>query len=88
MFQSPLGTLWLTSIPMGYTNSMQIQHKDLTFLLQDKIPDIAVPFVDDVPVKGPLTHYKTGPDSFETLPENPGICRFVWEYLQNINCIL
>jgi len=67
MFQSPLGTLWLISIPMGYTNSMQIQHRDLTFLLQDKIPDIAVPFVDDVPVKDPLTHYKTGPDSFETL---------------------
>jgi len=31
-FQSPLGTLQLTSIPMGYTNSIQIQHGDLTFL--------------------------------------------------------
>ena len=32
-FQSPLGTLQLTSIPMSYTNSIQIQHGDLTFLL-------------------------------------------------------
>jgi len=73
---------------MGYTNSMQIQHRNLTFLLQDEIPDIAIPFVNDILVKGPLTPYKTGPDSFETLPENLGIYCFVWEHLQNINCIL
>jgi len=73
---------------MGYTNSMQIQHRDLTFLLQDEILDIAVPFVDDVPVKGPPTCYETGLNSFETIPENLGIRRFVWEYLQNINRIL
>ena len=73
---------------MGYTNSMQIQHGDLTFLLQDEIPDTAVPFVGDVPVKGSPTHYKTGLNSFETIPENPGICCFVWEHLQNINRIL
>jgi len=76
-FQSLLGTLQLTSIPMGYTNSMQIQHGDLTFLLQDEIPNTAVPFVDDVRVKGPPTCYKTRLNSFETIPENPGIHRFV-----------
>jgi hypothetical protein len=71
-FQTPLETLHLTSIPMGYTNSMQIQHGDLTFLLQDEIPEIAVPFIDDVPVKGPKTHYEVG-DRFETIHKNPGI---------------
>lgn len=86
-FQSPLGTLRLTSIPMGYTNSMQIQQGDLTFLLQDEIPDVAAPFVDDVPVKGPATRYETA-DGFETIPENPGIRRFVWEHLQNANRII
>jgi hypothetical protein len=86
-FQTPLGTLRLTSIPMGYTNSMQIQHGDLTFLLQDEIPDVAVPFVDDVPVKGPKTRYEIA-DSFETIPENSGIRRFVWEHLQNVNRII
>jgi len=67
---------------------MQIQHRDLTFLLQDEIPDTAVLFVDDVPVKGSPTCYETGLNSFETIPENPGIRHFVWEHLQNINCIL
>lgn len=86
-FQTPLGTFRLTSIPMGYTNSMQIQHGDLTFLLQDEIPDIAIPFVDDVPVKGPKTRYETQ-DGFVTIPENPGIRKFVWEHLQNVNRII
>ncbi|KAJ3571155.1 hypothetical protein NP233_g3930 [Leucocoprinus birnbaumii] len=87
-FQTPLGTLRLTSIPMGYTNSMQIQHGDLTFLLQDEIPDVALPFVDDVPIKGPLTRYETTDGGFETIPENPGIRRFVWEHLQNVNRVI
>ena len=87
-FQSLLGTLHLTSIPMGYTNSMQIQHRDLTFLLQDEIPDVAVPFVNDVPVKEPPTQYKIGPNLFKTLSENPGICCFTWEHFQNVNWIL
>lgn len=75
-FQTPLGTLQLTSIPMGYTNSMQIQHRDLTFLLQDEIPDFAAPFVNDVPVKGPKTCYETN-NSYETIPENSGIHKFM-----------
>jgi len=87
-FQSFLGTLCLTSIPMGYTNSMQIQHEDLIFLLQDEIPNVVIPFVNDVPVKGPPTQYKIGPNLFETLPENPGICCFTWEHFQNVNWIL
>jgi len=60
----------------------------LTFLLQDEIPDTAVPFVDDVPVKGPPTCYETGLNSFETIPENPDIRCFVWKHLQNVNRIL
>ena len=38
-FQTPLGTFRLTSIPMGYTNSFQIMHNDVTFILQDEIPE-------------------------------------------------
>ncbi|KAJ3564557.1 hypothetical protein NP233_g8218 [Leucocoprinus birnbaumii] len=52
-FQSPLGTLRLTSIPMG-----------------------------------PPTRYETSRDSYETIPQNPHIRRFVWEHLQNVNRIL
>ncbi|KAF7763895.1 hypothetical protein Agabi119p4_8432 [Agaricus bisporus var. burnettii] len=66
---------------------MQIQQADLTHILQPEIPHITMPFVDDVPVKGPPTRYETK-DGFETVPQNPQIRRFVWEHLNNINRIL
>ena len=87
-FQTPLGTYRLTSIPMGYTNSMQIFHGDTTFLLQEEIPHITIPFIDDIPVKGPVTRYQSESGDYETIPENSGIRRFVWEHLQNVNRII
>lgn len=64
---------------------MQIQHGDTTFLLQDEIPHVTIPFVDDIPVKGPPTRYETKDGVYETISENSGIRRFVWEHLQNVN---
>ena len=87
-FQTPLGTFRLTSIPMGYTNSMQIQHGDLTYILQDEIPHVTKPFVDDCPCKGPKTRYELPDGTFETIPENSGIRRFIWEHVQNINRVI
>jgi hypothetical protein len=55
--------------------------------MQPEIPDLTMPFVDDIPVKGPVTYYETE-DGYETTPENPNICCFVWEHLNNVNCIL
>ncbi|KAJ2934659.1 hypothetical protein H1R20_g2456, partial [Candolleomyces eurysporus] len=69
---------------MGYTNSQQVQHGDLTFLLQDEIPHVTLPFVDDVPVKGPPTRYELPGGGYETIPENPGIRRFVWEHMNDV----
>ena len=72
-FQTLLGTFRLTSIPMGYTNSMQIQHGNLTFILQDEILHVTKPFVDDCPCKGPKTRYELADGMYEATPENPGI---------------
>ena len=87
-FQTPLGTYRLTSILMGNTNLMQIFYRDTMFLLQEGIPDITIPFVDDIPVKGPLTRYKIGEKTYETIPENKGIQCFIWEHLQNVNRVI
>ena len=87
-FQTPLGTFRLTSIPMGYTNSVQIFHGDITFLLQEEIPHVTVPFLDDIPVKGPVSRYQHEDGSYDTIPENSGIRRFVWEHLQNVNRVV
>lgn len=87
-FQTPLGAKRLTSVPMGYTNAPAIMHGDVTFILKDEIPDVTIPFIDDVPVKGPKTRYELPEGAYETIPENPGIRRFVWEHLTNFNRIL
>jgi hypothetical protein len=43
---------------MGWTNSIPIFHDDVTFILQAEIPHIiTIPYIDDVPVKGPTTMY-------------------------------
>jgi len=56
-FQTPFGTLRLVTLPMGWTNSVPIFHDDITFILQPEIPHITIPYIDDVPVKGPPTRY-------------------------------
>ncbi|KAF9796716.1 hypothetical protein IEO21_10966 [Rhodonia placenta] len=56
---------------MGWTNSVPIFHDDVTYILQPEIPHVTVPYVDDVPVKGPESDYDD-----ERLPSNHGIRRF------------
>jgi len=58
-FQSPLGLLRLTTLPMGATISVHILQGDISFIIQDKMPDIAADFMDDVNVRGPPTRYET-----------------------------
>jgi hypothetical protein len=73
---------------MGWSNSVPIFHEDVTFILQEEIPHITVPYIDDVPVKGPKSQYKDKNDNYETIPENSGIRQFVWEHFQNLNRIV
>jgi len=44
---------------MGATNSVQILQGDISFIIQDEMPDIAAAFMDNVNVKGPPTCYET-----------------------------
>ena len=65
-FQTPLGLLRLTSLPMGATNSVQVLQGDVSFILQDEMPDVAAAFMDDVNIKGPPTRYETTEDGWYT----------------------
>ena len=87
-FQTPFGAMRLVTLPMGWTNSVPIFHEDVTAILQPEIPTVTEPFVDDVPVKGPLTRYELPGGGYETIPENPGIRRFVWEHVQDVNRVI
>lgn len=87
-FQSPLGLLRITSMPMGFTNSPAEFQACMTFVLQDEIPHVANVFIDDLPIKGPSTQYLDQDGNPETLDDNPGIRRFIWEHAQDVHRIL
>ena len=87
-FNTPLGAFCLTVLPMGWTNSPTVLQGDVTHILRPKIPHLTQPFADDVPIKGPCTRYVLPDGSYETIPENSGIRRFVWEHLQDVHRII
>jgi len=45
-------------------------------------------YIDDIPIRGPKTRYELPDGSVETLEQNPGILKFVFEYLETVNRIL
>ncbi|TFY78454.1 hypothetical protein EWM64_g5561 [Hericium alpestre] len=87
-FQTPFGPKRLVTLLMGWTNSVPIFHDDVTKILQPEIPAVTMPYIDDVPIKGPATCYELPGRKFETIPWNPGIRRFVWEHFQGANRVV
>lgn len=87
-FLSPLGLLRLTSLPTGFTNSPAEFQACMVFLLQDEIPHVANIFIDDLPIKGPSTQYLDENGNPETLSDNPGIRRFIWEHANDVHQIM
>ncbi|KXN86462.1 hypothetical protein AN958_10065 [Leucoagaricus sp. SymC.cos] len=73
---------------MGWTNSVPIFHEDVTYILRDEIPEYTLPYIDDVPIRGPASRYEHEDGTCEVIPANPGIRRFVWEHLNTVNRIL
>ena len=76
--QSPIGTIQLTCLPQGWTNAGAIFHEDVTFILEPEIPHVAWPYMDDCSIKGPATCLETDDGGYVTLPNNPGIRKFIW----------
>jgi hypothetical protein len=85
---TPLGLLRLTCLPQGFTNSTAEFQKCMQFILQEEIPQIANIFIDDLPIKGPPTQYLDKNGNPETLKENPGIRRFIWEHACDVHRIM
>jgi hypothetical protein len=87
-FQTPFSALRLVTLSMGWTNSVPIFHDDVTFILQAEIPHVTIPYINDIPIKSPMTMYQKVNNSYETIPENPGIRGFVWEHFENLNRVV
>ncbi len=87
-FQTPLGALRCTVLPQGATNAVAVFHSDVTFILEPEILTVAKPFVDDTAIRGPASRYETSDDGYETIPENAGIRRFIWEHLNDVHHVI
>lgn len=87
-FATPLGLLRITSMPMGFTNSPAEFQTCMVFILQDEIPQVANIFIDDLPIKGPVSQYLDKDGQPETIVENPGIRRFIWEHANDVHRIM
>ena len=87
-FQTEIGPFRLTSLPMGYVNAPAEFQACMMFILQDEVPDVAGVFIDDIPIKGPTTKYLKSDGTEETLPENPGIRRYMWQHINDVHRVL
>ena len=58
--QTPFRALRLVTLPMGWMGSVPIFHNNVTYILQQEIPHLTIPYIDDVPVKGPASRYLLG----------------------------
>lgn len=81
-FQTLFSVYRLTTLLMGWTNSVPVFHEDITHILQPEIPDMTIPYIDDVPIRGPATDYRLPDGDFERIPENSLIRCFVREQSQ------
>jgi hypothetical protein len=87
-FGTPLGPHRFTKLLQGHANAVQVYQGDTAFILQHEIPEYMSPFIDDVPAKSVQTCYQCEDSTYETIPDNPGICCFIWEHCIMINHIL
>jgi RNase H-like domain found in reverse transcriptase len=87
-FQTPLGLVRNRTLPMGYTNAVAEFQNCTVFILQDEIPHNVGVMIDDLGIKGPRSRYMLEDGSYETIPENSGIRRFIWEHAVTVNRVL
>lgn len=82
-FLTPLGLLHITSLPTGFTNSPAEFQAYGAFILHEEIPQTANIFINNLAIKGGTSQYLDKDRKPETLAENPGIRRFIWEHAQD-----
>ena len=56
--RTPIGLVRMCTLPQGATNSVAHMVNAMNKVLRDCIPDITMPFLDDIPIKGCLVEEK------------------------------
>ncbi|MBW0588019.1 hypothetical protein O181_127734 [Austropuccinia psidii MF-1] len=56
-FETPLERMQITGLPQGATNSVALYQAQMTWILQEEIPESVGIFIDDGGIKGPRSLY-------------------------------
>jgi hypothetical protein len=63
----------LVTLPIGWTNSVPIFYDDVTKILSNEIPEYTILYIDDVPVRGPASHYIQEDRSYKMIHQEKGV---------------
>ena len=88
-FYTPLGLIRLTTLPMGYTNAMQVFDRVMQKVLQHQIlRGRCDPFIEDVAAKPSSGSTYPDADGKPTMSTTPGVRLYVLEPIRNLDKVL
>ncbi|GBG63108.1 hypothetical protein CBR_g36595 [Chara braunii] len=77
---TPRGLIHMNVAPQGWTNAVAMVQRHMIRAMQTVSPHITQPYIDDLVVKGPKEK--------EENEVMPGVRRFVWKHVQDIDQVL
>ncbi|GBG85713.1 hypothetical protein CBR_g40442 [Chara braunii] len=77
---TPRGLIHMNVAPQGWTNAVAMVQRHMIRVMQTVSPHITQPYIDDLAVKGPK---KKEEDEVQ-----PGVRRFVWRHIQDLDRVL
>ena len=80
--RTPIGLVRMCTLPQGATNSVAHMVNAMNKVLRDCIPDITMPFLDDIPIKGCLVEEK------DESKDEDGCRRFVINHIKDSEKVL
>ncbi|GBG68931.1 hypothetical protein CBR_g3630 [Chara braunii] len=77
---TPRGLIHMNVAPQGWTNAVAMVQRTMIRVMQSVGPHITQPYIDDLAVKGPTVK--------ESDEVSPGVRRFVWKHIQDLDKVL
>ncbi|KAL3675475.1 hypothetical protein R1sor_025423 [Riccia sorocarpa] len=80
--RTPLGLMRMCTLPQGATNSVAHMQNAMHKVLRDFVPEVTIPFVDDIPIMGCVVEEKDDSITAE------GCRKFVSDHIRDVERIL
>ena len=80
--RTPIGLVRMCTLPQGATNSVDHMMNAMNKVLKDCIPDITMPFLDDIPIKGCLDEEK------DESKDKEGCRKFIADHIKDCDKVL